>query len=195
MTIIDDLEKELSLRAANLRGEAESQEAQLAALEAERIARLETMKQRAEADKVEADRIEAKAGSDSTAWLSAEELAHATARQPFVLEDLKNASPDDLVNRINQAIEAHDRPLLWLLHRLAPARWAEYPPEELGGIRLAREYSRATGELALAIVPEPVLGAQARAHELRVGAEERRVEAAHALWVANGKKGSFNPFR
>jgi len=194
MNEIELLDQEIGQRAASIHGEIADRQERISALSAERIERLEALKQRAEDEKKEADKLEATANGDSTNWLTPDELSHATARQSFVLEDMQAAQPDDLINRINQAIDANDKPLLWLYRRYLPQRWQEYNPNDLG-LGLPQEYSQAMSKLDAVIVPDEIRTAKEKANEQRQAAEQRRVDAAYELWKAQGSKGHFNPFK
>lgn len=194
MNEIEVLDQEINQKAASIHDEIDDRQERINALTAERIERLEALKQRAEADKIAADKLEATANGDSTQWLTADELTRATARQPFVLEDINAADPDTLLNRIDQAITANDREVMWLLRRYAPQRFDAMAAGEMP-LHMPRDFAAAMGKLDAAIVPEKVRTAKEKANEQRQAAEQRRVDADYALWIANGRKGHFNPFK
>ncbi len=193
MNELEQLNEEISNRAAGLNLDYEVHQQKLTALADEKIERLADLVQAAEDDKAAADALEATAAGDSTAWLTSDELAAATARQAFVMEDLQAADPDEMISRINQAIAANDKPLLWLYRRYSAERWQQYEPGKLG-LTLPIEYRRAMTAVNAAVIPEKIRTAKEDAHKMRLDAEKRRVAAGAALWNAEGRKGSYNPF-
>lgn len=195
MSNILELNQEITERELLAQAQIARETAKIEALKAEKIARLEDMKNKAEADKQAAEELfNAARGADATTWLTADELHSATARQAFVLEDMAaSASPDDFLNRVNQALKTNDKPALWLYHRHLEKRWSEYPAEEKG-IGLQSEYMEIKRQLEAAIVPESVRSGAAKAREMMLEAEKRRSDAHYALYVENGRKGSYNPW-
>ena len=189
---IQVLEMEMAGRLATLQGAAAENAAELEALTAEKRARLEAIAAAAVADKQAADELEATANGDSTGWLSADELTNATARQPFVVQDIGAVGADELLSLVKQALAANDKPLLWLYRRLVPGAWAQH---DVGIIGLTAEYRRLMGAVDVAIVPEHVRTAKVRASELRLAAERRRVEAVKALWELDSGGKPFDPWR
>ena len=188
-----ELETEMSGRAAALQSAAAANKAELDALANEKRQRLEAIRAAAVADKLSADELEATANGDSTGWLTADELTSATARQPFVAQDIGEVGADELLSLVKQALAANDKPLLWLYRRLVPGQWAQLEV----GIGLTAEYKRLMGAVDVAIVPEHVRTAKEKAAAQRLAAERRRVDAARKLWEMDGKASGkpFEPWR
>ena len=134
----------------------------------------------------EADNVGLAAHSDPSSWLQPDELATATARAAFVKEDIAGLDADSLLNRMRQALASNDKPLQWLLLR--------YAPETLDSPSLHHELTQLRGQLTTAVIPEQTRQATAKAHQMRLEAEIRRVDAAAALHKARGSGNSFNPF-
>lgn len=166
---------------------AQEMEKRLAAIDTTYKEALASELDAARAMRQEAEQIALQASSDPTTWLLSEELTAATARAPFVKEDVAGLDGDKLVNRIKQALASGDKPLQWLLLR--------YAPETLASPSLHHELSQLRAQLETAVIPEATRQAASKANAQRLAAEQRRVAVAAAMHAAKNKPGlAFNPF-
>lgn len=161
--------------------------------EAERVynERLAALQAEAEADRAAAEELASMQYTDKTTWLTAEELAAANGRASFVREDLAAADVDTQLNMARRALASGDKPLAWLMLRYLPQTAAAAAES----VSLAAELGQVVKQLETAVMPEAQRRARQEAKDKILAAENKRVAVKHARWVANGRKGVFNPFK
>ena len=90
-----------------------------------------------------------------------------------------------------RALASGDKPLTWLMLRYLPQTAAAAAES----VSLAAELGQVVKQLESAVMPEAQRRARQEAKDKILAAENKRVAVKHARWVANGRKGVFNPFK
>ena len=144
------------------------------------------IRQASEAQKAEADILEAKARQHPSAHLSNSELQAAALRRPFIEKDAEVLDSPTLIENARQAAMKGDKASAFAYLEVLP---------DASNIKEQQAIDNVRETLKQTLIPPNLRNAAQRANQMRLEAEIERVAAKSALHDLSGKSaGTFNPF-